>query len=306
MCQSAATAAGSLGLIFTSGIPAAYQLGLLEDPKKDFGKLVTLTLACAYYGMFFALPLRKLYILKQKLAFPSAVAAAFTIRSMHAGKDAEANARRKVKALCIAFGLAITWRCVSEYAPGLLWDWHWGWTLYRLGWKQAIYVENWNFIFEWTPAFTAVGLLTGRNAGYSFFGGTIVAWGIVAPCLVHYGVAFGTAVSAAYPGYMNYQGMVLDDPVNAPSPRYWLVWPGTMLLLAGAFAEVFANYKALWATLLQVLEPVLMKVRGKAPTYNKDDLIEEPCTKDELVPAWMWGGGLRKSIQYYRRYGIVR
>ena len=28
--QSAATAAGSLGLVFTSGIPAAYQLGLLS------------------------------------------------------------------------------------------------------------------------------------------------------------------------------------------------------------------------------------------------------------------------------------
>ncbi|KAK5133090.1 hypothetical protein LTR08_008200 [Meristemomyces frigidus] len=47
--QSAATAAGSLGLIFTSGIPAAYQLGLLSaTPKEDFGKLCTFTLACAY------------------------------------------------------------------------------------------------------------------------------------------------------------------------------------------------------------------------------------------------------------------
>ena len=57
---------------------------------------------------------------------------------MHAGKHAEANATKKTKALAIAFAVAITWRCVSEYAPGLLWDWHWGWTLYSLGWKQAI------------------------------------------------------------------------------------------------------------------------------------------------------------------------
>lgn len=121
--------------------------------------------------MFFAIPLRKLYILKQKLAFPSGVAAAFTIRSMHAGKNAEANARKKTWALVIAFCVAITWRCVSEYAPGLLWDWHWGWTLYRVGWQQAIYVENWNWILEFTPAFIAVGFLAGRNASYSFFGG---------------------------------------------------------------------------------------------------------------------------------------
>ena len=72
-CQSAATAAGSLGLIFTSGIPAAYQLGILSNsPKEDFGRLITFTICCAYFGMFFAIPLRKFYILKQKLTFPSA------------------------------------------------------------------------------------------------------------------------------------------------------------------------------------------------------------------------------------------
>lgn len=145
VCQSAATAAGSLGLVFTSGFPAAYQLGLLKSPKEDFGRLITFMVACAYYGMFFAMPLRKFYILKQKLAFPSAVAAAFAIRSLHTGKDAESNARKKVMALFFSFATAITWKCVSEYAPGIMWDWHWGWTLYRLGWSQAIRVENWNW-----------------------------------------------------------------------------------------------------------------------------------------------------------------
>lgn len=143
--QSAATAAGSLGLIFTSGFPAAYQLGLMKSPREDFGRLVTFTIACAYYGMFFAIPLRKFYILKQKLPFPSATAAAFAIRSLHTGKNAEAIARKKSIALATAFAIAIAWRCVSEYAPGILWDWHWGWTLYRVGWTSAIKVENWNW-----------------------------------------------------------------------------------------------------------------------------------------------------------------
>jgi uncharacterized oligopeptide transporter (OPT) family protein len=115
--QSAATAAGSLGLLFTSGFPAAYQIGLLgASPKDDIGKLCTFTLCCAFYGMFFAVPLRKYYILKQKLLFPSAVAAAYTIRSLHVGKNAEANARKKTKALILAFTFAITLRVVSEYA----------------------------------------------------------------------------------------------------------------------------------------------------------------------------------------------
>lgn len=121
--------------------------------------------------MFFAIPLRKFYIIKQKLVFPGSVAAAHILRSLHTGKNAEANAKKKVRALIIAFCLAITLRCTSEYAPGLMWDWHWGWTFYRLGyvfvysqtrvistnnchrWSGMIGVENWQFVWEWTPAF---------------------------------------------------------------------------------------------------------------------------------------------------------
>lgn len=66
----------------------------------------------------------KFYILKQKLVFPSAVAVAHTIRSLHVGKNAEANAKKKTKALMYAFLFAVALRVVSEYAPGVLWDWH--------------------------------------------------------------------------------------------------------------------------------------------------------------------------------------
>ena len=225
-CQSAATAAGSLGLLFTSGFPAAYQLGLLSaTPKEDIGRLITFTACCAYWGMFLAIPLRKFYILKQKLVFPSAVAAAHTIRSLHVGRNAEANARKKTKALIITFICAITLRVVSEYAPGVLWDWHWGWALYRVwNFKRMITVENWNWVWEFTPAFIGVGMLTGLNASWSFFGGSVLAWGVVGPALVATGKAFGVAVSDQYPGYMNYMGMVLEDPINKPTPRYWLIW----------------------------------------------------------------------------------
>jgi hypothetical protein len=292
--------------------------GLLNTPREDFGKLCTFTLACAYYGMFFAIPLRKLYILKQKLAFPSAVAAAYTIRSLHTGKNAEKNAKKKTNALIIAFCIAITWRCVSEYAPGMLWDWHWGWTLYSIGWKQAIHVENWSWVVEFTPAFIGVGFLAGCNASYSFFGGkefpytrgtarskltlyagAILAWAIIGPALVATGAAVGTAVAPdKFPGYMNYMGMVLDDPVHQPSPRYWLVWPGTMLLLAGAFAEVSANYKTIIASVGQLFEPIWMRIRKRESKYNEDDLIKEPCPPHEMVPTWMWAGGVALSVVF--------
>lgn len=73
--MSAATAAGSLGLLFASGFPAMYQLGIMgNSPKDDIGRLFTFTICCAYFGIFFTIPLRKFYILRLKLVFPNSVA----------------------------------------------------------------------------------------------------------------------------------------------------------------------------------------------------------------------------------------
>lgn len=70
--QTAATAAGGIGIIFVSAVPAMYRLGLLSElPLQDAGKLIALAVCVAYYGVFFVIPLRKYYILKRKLVFPT-------------------------------------------------------------------------------------------------------------------------------------------------------------------------------------------------------------------------------------------
>lgn len=155
-------------------------------------------------------------------------------------------------------------------------------------------------------------MLTGINASYSFFGGAFLAWGIIGPALITTGKAFGEAVSPDYPGYMNYMGMVLDDPVHAPSPRYWLVWPGTMLLLCGSFAEIAANYKTLWAYVIQAFSPFIKRFR--AMEVHEEDLIDDPAPPEEQVPWWMWSGGIVLAIffsclvlglQYHQNVGLT-
>lgn len=49
---------------------------------------------------------------------------AFTIRSMHAVGTGGADAMKKIRATSIAFAVAIVQRVVSDYALGILWDWH--------------------------------------------------------------------------------------------------------------------------------------------------------------------------------------
>lgn len=74
--QAAATGAGGMSGIFVAGVPAMYQLKLLSDnPKDDFGRLLTITFVCALFGLFAAVPLRKFFIInvarELNLVFPS-------------------------------------------------------------------------------------------------------------------------------------------------------------------------------------------------------------------------------------------
>ncbi|EGN94830.1 hypothetical protein SERLA73DRAFT_114279 [Serpula lacrymans var. lacrymans S7.3] len=300
VCQSAASSAGSLGLLFTSGFPALYQLGVLgASPKDDIGRLFTFTICCAFFGLAFTQPLRKFYILKLKLVFPSGVAAAYTIRSLHVGKHAARDATKKTKALILSFCFAITLRVVSEYAPGLLWDWHIFYALNRVGWDWIIRAESWGWIWEWTPAFIGAGMLTGINSSYSFLGGSFLAWAIVGPAIVTTGQAFGIVADASIPGYMNYMDMSLTDPINHPSPRYWLVWPGTLMLLCASFAEVACNWRSLSAAgriaFQGLMERFHFGSRVAGGTDQKEEFFD-PVPEHERVPFWIWGSVLVASI----------
>ena len=54
--QTAAMASGGLSSVFISAFPALYQLNLLDTPKNDFWKIVSLTVVGGYFGFFFATP----------------------------------------------------------------------------------------------------------------------------------------------------------------------------------------------------------------------------------------------------------
>ena len=71
----ATVASGGLGILFVSAVPAMYRLQLLSDnPSKDIGRLIALTACAGFFGVFFVIPLRKYFIVHQKLTFPTPAA----------------------------------------------------------------------------------------------------------------------------------------------------------------------------------------------------------------------------------------
>lgn len=80
------SASGGLGILFVSAVPAMYRLDLLSDlPEKDFGKLIALTTCAGFFGVFFVIPLRKYYIVHQKLTFPTPAATVRHLFSLYSG-----------------------------------------------------------------------------------------------------------------------------------------------------------------------------------------------------------------------------
>jgi hypothetical protein len=100
-------------------------------------RLIALTVACGYFGVFFVIPLRTYFIIRQRLVFPTPTATAFTIRSLHSGPQGEVIAKLKAKALAATMSLCFCYKVLNGYIPGIFLDWHIGWTLHQIGWKEG-------------------------------------------------------------------------------------------------------------------------------------------------------------------------
>ncbi|KAI0760527.1 oligopeptide transporter [Fomes fomentarius] len=297
--QSAATSAGGIGILFVSAIPAMYRLNLLSEfPKQDTGKLIAITVCAGFFGVFFVIPLRKYYIVNQKLTFPTPAATAITIRALHNSRTGAIAARKKSLALLVSFLAVFVYKVMTGYAPGLLYDWHIGWTLYRIGFTSIISLENYGWWIEFTPAFFGAGMLSGINASWSFFGGSVLAWGVIAPSLIKNGLAVGVPISEEYP-LVTYNALVFADPdqyVSAPSPRYWLLWPGVLMMLVYSFADLAMNSGSIVRALKNGginLNPLSWFRRKSGDEVAEEDDDLSPAA--DRVPTLWWTVGLALS-----------
>ncbi|KAI1822520.1 OPT oligopeptide transporter protein-domain-containing protein [Xylaria intraflava] len=319
--QAAATGAAGTSGIFVAAVPAMYLLKTIEGtPRQNFGPLITITLVCSFFGLFFVTPLRKFFVIRVarelKLLFPTPTAVALTIRSMHAGAAGASEAISKLKALGLAFSLSFIQRVASYYAVGILYDWHvFTWIhIWSKGTSWALNIESWGWYWEWTPAFIGSGILIGMNSAISLFAGAVLAWAVIGPALVHYGTCIGKQVMPDDPYWASLY--TFDDLSNlgkeTPSPRYWLLWPGVLIMVATSIAELLVQYKIIahagitaWRASCNGLNQLTIKIRGRPSSFFErqasqyvDDptLVADSARPEDQVPIWQWSLGLLVSI----------
>ncbi|KAK3987658.1 putative transporter [Cladorrhinum sp. PSN332] len=320
--QAAATGAGGIGGIYVAALPAMYRLGVMQEghsPKDDLGAIFTITLVCSFIGLFYVTPLRKFFIIQVArelgLMFPTPTAVALTIRSMHAGATGSIEAVKKLKCLMICFVGALVHRVASYYAIGILYDWHvFTWIHIWSGYKSwALNIESWGWYFEWTPAFIGSGMLIGLNPAISMFGGAVIAWGLIGPLLVHYGECIGRQYDPEDPQWKDMYSFTSLSGLGkrTPSPRYWLLWPGVMVMVCSSMAELFVQYKVIWNGCTTVWTEACggingwLTSRGKANAFfakhgvakqKSEDMVEDPFPPEQQVKTWMWGLGLLATL----------
>lgn len=151
----------------------------------------------------------------------------------------------------------------------------------------------------------------GLNVGISYFLGSVLAWGVIGPLTVHYGVCKGRATNSGderwgdMVTFLSLTGM--DQPGNIPSPRYWLLWPGVMIMVCYSFAEMLSHWKVIWMSVVYIwtnlktagrelqvsLEKSSGPRQGQITIYPVASVEGEPSYSEpeEQTSAWVWGTG---------------
>lgn len=216
---SSGASVSSAGLV--APIPA---LAMLTGQTLPYPWLVLWILSVGLVGITVAVGLRHQLLVVDRLRFPGGVATAETVREMYA-KGAEALARVRV---LLAGGAAAAAAKLTIHGAQLR---AWGLPgalpvpagsplaaagLSRVGLGQL------TFALDPSPLFVAVGALVGVRAGLSMLLGAVVAWGWLAPTILHAGW-----VSPP------------DDPTGSllPAVRDWLLWPGVAMMVTGSLTS---------------------------------------------------------------------
>ncbi|KAI9312478.1 OPT oligopeptide transporter protein-domain-containing protein [Dichotomocladium elegans] len=295
--QSAATTAGGLSSGFVSGIPAMYKLGLLTTPTGDAAALTLFTISAAFYGLFFAVPLRRHYVINQDLPFPTPRATAHTIIALHNSVKGEREAMKKAKWMGIWFAIAFLWTLISYWVPFFENIHILFWIGDSTGYTNMVSADlEWGWYFMWDWPFFGAGLMTPGSTVITFFVATVFVWGIIGPTLVTNGAWIGAG------GFSN----------KGESCQKFFLWPGVALMVVTSIAELLVRYKLLWRAMkggvLEMVRGVKQgtfifrrkilrhEVDGPATAVNRSADPDDIYKPEELVPTWWWVSGTFLSI----------
>lgn len=266
--SSAASAAGymaSAGLV--SAIPALY---LTVGLELKWWEMMAWLAAVSLLGVFMAIPLKRQLINIDRLPFPTGIATAETLRSMH---TSGVEAMQKAAALmwaAVCGAILILWRdglpLFGEWLTKRMNRPEWNGAFQDFSfpsefpiWKGGIaadWLKRLTIGFEGSLIMIAAGAIMGIRVGVSLLVGSVIYYGVIGPILLEQGIA--------EPGY---RGIVS-----------WTLWPATAMMVTGGLL----SFAMRWRT-------VVRSFRGLATLFTGAQKAD-PLDHIEVPGSWFVGG----------------
>ncbi len=257
--SSAASAAGymsSAGLV--SAIPALY---LTTGRMLAWWEIGLWLAALSMLGVFMAIPLKRQLINVDQLPFPSGIATAETLRSMHSeGGEAVAKARSLFGAAALGAVVAAGRDLVGAIPTVAAWALPAEMPLGPGAFARSL-LTKYTIGIEGSLIMVAAGAIMGMRVAASMLVGSVIFYGIVGPILVERGIA--------QPGY---RGIVS-----------WVLWPSTAMMVASGLL----SFALKWRTVLRAFGGLGRLVGGESAA-GRDD----PLAHVEVPASWFIGGVL--------------
>ncbi|MCM2277422.1 MAG: OPT/YSL family transporter [Oligoflexia bacterium] len=212
------------------------------------------TFFLASLGVFLAIPMKRQMINVEQLKFPSGIAAAETLRSLHsAGREAVIKARSL--GLAGAFGGALTW--VKEMGspfriPSML---------EFPGALGGIPLAKWTISFDVSTIMIAAGAIMGWRIAWSILLGAVINYAVLAPWMMSLG--------AIDPAKIGYRAIVS-----------WSTWTGASIMVTSGLMAFFLQWRVV-ARAFGALVAVFRK---------RDKGAEKPWERIEVPVSWFLAG----------------
>ena len=265
--QSTASSAGySTGGAMVSAIAAYLMVTGHHMPWPVLGMW---TFFLAALGVFMAVPLKRQMINIEQLKFPSGIAAAETLKSLHSKGE---EATKKARALGIAgvFGAAVAWfrDAGRPFAiPGML---------NFPGTMGGFPLAKWTISFEMSSIMMAAGSIIGWRMAWSLMFGACINYLWLAPWMVDLG-----AISAEKLGYRAIVG--------------WSTWLGASMMVTSGLTALAMQ----WRTIGRAMSGLTRLFSGaKAQADDPMAAIEVP-TSWFIIGTLLSGGGCVAMLYIY-------
>jgi putative OPT family oligopeptide transporter len=211
----------------------------------------------AVLGVTMAIPMKRQMINIEQLRFPSGIAAAETLRALHAKSS---QGLRAAKALGLAGLIAAIDKVWAEGLPSMsasLERFSSGALLTGLQkWLLGIHYEAWSgrtVVFSWDFIFLAAGAITGMRVCATMFVSGTLCWAVVVPVLQTKGVIEGAGFAAIV---------------------QWTLWFGASCMVAAGLL----SFALSWRTALSAFRDLGQMLSFRSATASEGGRIEAPMS----------------------------